>query len=147
MRGKRRIMKDYRQRNELLRRLNLGSYKTYLKSNLWASIRRTKLAKNLNCHACGAPATQVHHGKYTALNLLGHADDHLFSVCAPCHFAAEFSESGRKQNVHRATKILKAQRRDRWFAARRLAADLIFDSRTPPSNLDSELRERLERED
>ena len=58
----------------------------YLKSDEWRRKRYVVLKRdNWRCVYCGQPATQVHHKKYSKLNLGKEPLIWLVSVCKPCH--------------------------------------------------------------
>lgn len=100
------IRKEYGKRNQILKRVGFKNYQDYLASDLWAKIRARQLRKHVSCFICRDPATQVHHGKYTLLNLLGHSERDLFSVCCDCHRRIEFEITGEKRTVSRASKAM-----------------------------------------
>lgn len=82
----------YSERRESLRALGFTTYKDYLNSDLWASIRSSVLAKNKHCiGGCGRRATQVHHGRYAISDLDGRSSTNLYPVCDKCHRRCEFS--------------------------------------------------------
>jgi 5-methylcytosine-specific restriction endonuclease McrA len=62
-------------------------YRTeYLKSDDWRRKRYVVLKRdNWRCVYCGAPATQVHHKKYSKRNIGKEPIDWLVSVCNSCH--------------------------------------------------------------
>jgi hypothetical protein len=97
---------QYRQRNETLIKLGFSSYKTYLASALWKSIRRDILLPHTRCRACGNPATQVHHNRYHLRDMNGASKTHLIPVCGSCHKRAEFTKMGTKVGPQRATAKL-----------------------------------------
>lgn len=99
--------KAYRRRAIILRRFGFKNYQEYLNSDMWRKIRAKQLRMKPRCYACGDRATQVHHGKYTFLNMFGHSMEYLFSVCRDCHSGAEFNESGAKVSARIATRKLK----------------------------------------
>lgn len=143
-RRKREEIGDYKHRAKVLKRCGFESYQDYLSSELWTKIKEKQLRLNPDCHGCKRPATQIHHGRYTLLNLLGHSSDYLFSVCGACHFRIEFDRDGKKRNVYEATDRLKELRKFQTWTPRSFAAELIYS--TKPANLDDELDARLERE-
>lgn len=103
--------KEYGARREVLLAMGFMNYQEYLASALWASIRRRVLAKNAACVACGGPATQVHHGRYTRPVMEGRELRHLYSVCDDCHRHSEYTRKGQKLNPSRATdKLLETAR-------------------------------------
>jgi len=135
--------KEYLYRALILKRAGFKNYQDYLASDLWNKIRAKQLREHPQCHGCGEIASQVHHGKYTLPNMLGHSNEHLFSVCAGCHFTAEFSQSGRKLTPQQATGKLRRNRRRRIRLERSVLAVGLAERR---STVDTEFRDRLERE-
>ncbi len=119
-------MKDrfeaYRKRNKVLRAMGFESYKAYLASDLWASIRAFKLQRDPFCYACFNGANQVHHKKYTVDNLLGLTIGNLVSVCRRCHELAEFHRSGGKMSVNAASNKLRRMRKANRIQAREAQA-------------------------
>lgn len=111
----------YQHRNEILQSLGFTDYSSYLKSALWAQIRERVLReKGRSCYLCYAPATQVHHLKYTKANLSGENIRKLVPICAHHHRAIEirgdgtkrpFTETSRKYNHGRRKKV-----RESWAA-------------------------------
>lgn len=86
----------YRQRDEVLRSLGFPSYAAYLKSPLWARIKR-KVFENCNTCVCGQPATQAHHRSYKRQYLLGKGQWWRFivPVCRKCHRHIEFDNTAK----------------------------------------------------
>lgn len=81
--------KCYRKRERNLKKLGFESYKEYLKSDLWKSIRCLILfERNYTCHFCKGKATEVHHLRYT-INTLSMVNKHfrggLTATCRNCH--------------------------------------------------------------
>ncbi len=104
--------KEYGDRAEVLFVMGFMTYQEYLASALWTSIRRRVLARNSACVACGGPAVQVHHSRYTRPVMEGREMHHLYSVCDGCHRWSEYTGSGQKLSPLQATdKLLKAARR------------------------------------
>ena len=86
--------------------LGFKSYKAYLASDLWASIRKRQLSRAPRCH-CGEKATQVHHQNYTWRNINGFDLEGLFSICYACHKRAH----GRAPNPQRERRIAANKKR------------------------------------
>lgn len=100
-------MKCYRKRNLRLKQLGFKSYKDYLSSDLWKSIRLQVLERDsYKCFRCCGRATQVHHRKYTIPVLEGQNLKQLVSICRVCHKWIEFSSSGLKLTTAQANKSL-----------------------------------------
>jgi hypothetical protein len=101
----------YRERNLNLRAMGFASYKEYLRSDLWRSIRARVLEAHPDCFACGGTATQVHHRTYRKKDLEGRDLRKLFAVCASCHERCEFRDGdGEKLNPVQSTAKLKMAR-------------------------------------
>jgi len=83
----------YTYRNDLLAGMGFPSYRAYLASPLWASIRARVLTQTDGtarlCVRCEKPATQVHHRAYDPATLRGDSMDSLSPVCGRHHRAAE----------------------------------------------------------
>jgi 5-methylcytosine-specific restriction endonuclease McrA len=100
--------RDYKRRASNLKDLGFDSYRQYLESPLWASIRSEVLARDKKkCVKCGGRATQVHHMSYGPKVLSGERIGRLVSVCASCHRAAEFDDD-TKVSVREASRRLSA---------------------------------------
>lgn len=83
--------KPYKERNRILKELGFASYKKYLNSPLWESIRLAVLSRDKHkCFGCGRQAKQVHHMAYTLDNLAGRDLSRLRSLCGGCHRGIEF---------------------------------------------------------
>jgi 5-methylcytosine-specific restriction endonuclease McrA len=102
---------SYVTRNEWLRLLGFKSYREYLRSDLWKSIRvRVYAAKGGNCFLCGKPATELHHNRYYRTDLIGKKLRYINPVCRECHKSIEFDD-GRKNDVETAAKKFRSLRR------------------------------------
>lgn len=96
----------YSARNRNLLALGFQSYRHYLKSDLWAEVRRLAFAEHgRKCRKCGAPATDMHHARYDMATLVGSDLTHLHPLCRDCHEAAEVQGS-RKTNIAEANSRL-----------------------------------------
>lgn len=98
---------QYGKRNAILRKLGYQTYQSYLDSRLWYQIRSLFLLTEEFCEKCGAPATQVHHGRYTRRNLDGSSFNGLHALCAYCHLSCEFASDGFKLSPTDATRRLR----------------------------------------
>ena len=76
-----------RERNDSLSRLRFATYRDYLKSDLWRSIRDKLLPAT--CECCSEPATVVHHTSYALDVMKGENKIHLHPVCNSCHGRAK----------------------------------------------------------
>lgn len=97
----RRDFSHYLKRKRVLRKLGFGSYAAYLASDLWRRIKRLVFAaKGNQCWLCVfRSANQVHHCRYSRLDLLGKRLIGMFPLCDGCHVSIEFDENGRKRTV------------------------------------------------
>lgn len=101
-------MRVYRERNRVLLSMGFKSYKEYLASPLWISIRNGFLEDNKVCFGCGGDATEVHHRCYTKKVLSGRGRNHMYPVCRSCHERIEFRDrDGMKLSPRQATNKLK----------------------------------------
>lgn len=120
-------MPDYRERDAILETTLIESYEKYLRSDLWATIRRQVLyvdGRRQTCRYCPEPARQVHHQRYTPGNLLGWDLSGLVAVCGACHKRIEFN--GKKKRTGRRVEIqerrMEKRRQKREAAAHRCIA-------------------------
>lgn len=72
-------------RRASLETLGFTSYQDYLDSELWQTIRRQVLDRDLHRCRCRKAATQVHHSDYSVATLRGERLHRLVSVCRRCH--------------------------------------------------------------
>lgn len=87
---------SYAQRNRLVKEMGFESYKHYLQSPLWFSIRSAVFQRDRGqCRACPNPARCVHHNKYTKATLAGKDLAPLFSLCVDCHNAIELGHGNK----------------------------------------------------
>jgi hypothetical protein len=97
--------------------LGYRTYRDYLQSDLWKSIRDKVLAKYRHrCIKCGGQASQVHHRSYHIDVLMGHDIRSLVPMCRNCHEGIEFGRDGSKLNIGDANRELKAQLLPKWNA-------------------------------
>ena len=84
-------MNRYQQRDDVLKTIGFASYREYLASPLWQSIRRRLFAVCKIC-PCGNEATEFHHRTYKKRYLLGRGKIHKFitPICRDCHQRIEF---------------------------------------------------------
>ena len=102
-----RMRAAYDKRDALVRRLGYVSYQGYLRSAMWAQIRRVVINGFTLCHFCSRLASQVHHGEYTLRNLSGKSLRGLYPVCDACHEAGEYTTNGRKLSPVDATRRMR----------------------------------------
>lgn len=85
-------IRQFRNRNLLLKEKGFKDYQDFLKSAEWAETKR-KFAKKValgkqsySCFCCGSlDNLQLHHLKYNNLNLSGKVGNYLKYVCEDCH--------------------------------------------------------------
>ena len=89
-------MNRYAQRDAVLREMGFANYDEYLRSPLWAKIKR-RLLKVCDRCPCGAPATEFHHRSYKRRYLEGRGKVTKFIVpiCRRHHEHIEFDELGK----------------------------------------------------
>jgi len=101
------LMLDYMRRDATLRDMGYPSYKAYLASPLWKSIRAKVIERaHGKCHICGGKATEVHHRLYWREVLDGRWLNNLNAVCRTCHELGEFGDEGQKVSMREANRRL-----------------------------------------
>jgi hypothetical protein len=101
----------YSARRTLLLSIGFSSYREYLSSCLWRTLRETVLSESGGlCEFCRCPATQVHHSRYDIATLTGDSLDGLHPVCGACHRNGEFFPSGDKCTPFIATQRMSIGR-------------------------------------
>jgi hypothetical protein len=101
-------MACYIRREKSLMSLGFRTYREYLASPLWRTIRLEILKRDKFRCRCGDRATQVHHTSYSFYVMRGDRPGRLISVCDKCHVNAEFN-SGKKVKVSVANGRLRSQ--------------------------------------
>lgn len=97
------IATTYEQRVMSLRALRFYSYLDYLKSTLWARIRKITYAiKGRECFLCGDPACVLHHNSYDYDTLSGRSIQRITPLCENYHERIEFDSTGKKVDVRDA---------------------------------------------
>lgn len=106
-------MSAYSTRNAILKKMGYSSYKLYLDSPLWKSIRARVLRKfDGKCKGCGRTANQVHHHQYSRQVLDGRSIEGMSAICGECHEGIEF-HGEIKLSLRHANRRLKRQRKQR----------------------------------
>lgn len=106
-------MPGIKHRNELLLGAGYSSYRLYLKSEIWAQIRKACfLLKGRKCLSCGGVATEIHHSTYTQKNLLEvnlkSMELTLFPVCHECHGKCHF-KNGKFRTIKQSGDSIKSR--------------------------------------
>ena len=106
--------RNYLVRDQCCEQLGFRSYAGYLRSSLWRQVRTLAFQKNgRECVSCGAPATQIHHSRYTIKALCGVCLKYLWPVCRKCHARAEGIRLSRDKNmIHITNRILGTTKKD-----------------------------------
>lgn len=101
-------MTTYAERDATLLVLGFKSYRDYLDSGIWKSIRNAVLTRSDGiCSVCGSlSANQVHHRDYSETTLMGRNLSSLIPICSVCHHAAERDGKGRKQSLSVANRTI-----------------------------------------
>ena len=79
----------YVERARALKLMGVDSYKSYLVTAHWRTIRKRVLSASPHCRKCGRTANTVHHMAYDIETMQGERDEALLSVCHKCHRKAE----------------------------------------------------------
>ena len=122
-------IKQFKKRNNILEDLGFKNYQEFLKSPLWASskkkiehkIKKGKLFYSA-CWCCGSTENlQLHHLRYTKLNLTGGVGNDLKYVCNNCHETIHLmTKLNPKWSIKTATRRLRAKNK-------KLGAPIIGD--------------------
>lgn len=88
-----------------LRSLGFETYRAYLVSELWITIRARVMERDEGtCRVCKRPAKHVHHCSYAKPVLAGEDDSALVSLCFGCHQRLEF-DGERKRGKREVMEI------------------------------------------
>jgi hypothetical protein len=90
------VVKNYHQRNVILKSLGYETYRDYLDSELWRSIRKAVFHRCRKCRLCGERANQAHHLDYDKDTLLGLRLDYIVPLCNGCHHKVEFDGKSKR---------------------------------------------------
>ena len=111
------ICESYGDRDELLMELGFASYRDYLNSDLWKSIRSRVMRRwSRRCKLCGDPAIDVHHINYTKSGLLGKKLTQLRPLCRTCHEKVELCDSRKlplRMARNRYFAVIRSNKRNR----------------------------------
>lgn len=125
------INNPYQYRDDNLLGLGFKSYRSYLKSDLWKSIRERVLVANRICAACARrSSSQVHHRSYDPATLRGDDIRSLSAVCSRCHAKGERPWAIQDRQV-RLMRMNKLACRARKKAERRHRSGFIPDDAKP----------------
>lgn len=100
----------YEDRKAFLLELGFKSYRSYLASALWKSIKARLLLPGMKCEYCEKPAVTLHHSSYWPSVLRGESTKPLHPVCNGCHLFGEFDRTGKKVSPIVATRNMKSKR-------------------------------------
>lgn len=90
----------YAGRNETLREMGFATYKLYLASELWASIKARAYARHgRECIICLKRSTELHHFSYSRTVLMGDDLAKIVPICGGCHIKIEFKKNGDKRTL------------------------------------------------
>ena len=106
----RRILDEiFLERSAALLRIGFFSYSAYTKSALWGRIRDLMFSfLGSDCHFCGDPGNQVHHGLYSLEILAGLDLSALYVVCDRCHKRGSFMKGKELLPPAQATRRMTA---------------------------------------
>ena len=104
---------EYERRDELLRSLGYTSYRSYIESELWTSIKaRVRIRSTGLCEFCRKKRSRnVHHRSYSKEVLLGTDLTKLIDLCGGCHLKIEIigGKRRRKRGFQKVEKMLSRQ--------------------------------------
>lgn len=98
------------KRDKVLFKMGFASYKDYLRSNLWASIRARVLSLYKKCGCCREFKPQcVHHHNYKPATMKGNSIKGLVALCNACHVAIEYKGHVKRQDEESITRAFVAR--------------------------------------
>lgn len=98
----------FKQRDLDIAGLGFKDYAGYLKSGLWAAIRRKCFdAFGPDCHFCGAAGVQIHHDHYEVRVLCGRNFKALYVTCRCCHSRGSFLRNKDFMSPKQATARMR----------------------------------------
>lgn len=101
----------YMKRDVFLYSLGFDSYKEYLASALWMSIKeRVYEKRGRQCTLCWRTARYLHHQSYAPAVLLGEDINHILPICYVCHNLVEVDANGRKRPMEEVHKVFRRMR-------------------------------------
>lgn len=99
--------RNYKERDAILKAMGFKSYSAYLRSQLWARIRRHAFGVlGSNCAVCDEKAEVIHHTRYSLSDLKGQTIDFMVQLCNDCHESIERHVDGKKTSLKAANKKL-----------------------------------------
>lgn len=90
--------RHWKNREKYLKDMGFSSYREYLDSDYWISIRSCVLEFDDNCYHCSKKADCVHHNSYSKMALEGEDLSKLIPLCKNCHYKLEFDKHGKKRH-------------------------------------------------
>lgn len=88
--------------------LGFPSYRAYLLSSLWHSIRARVFERDGHCCIlCQKDATEAHHRSYDIDTMTGKDISLIISICNKCHHELEYSPDGNKNSLDEAERKLR----------------------------------------
>lgn len=103
---------NYTRRLISVQSLGFEDYADYLRSELWAGIRRRVFERDkMRCRLCNGRAAQVHHHRYDKATILGETLDYMAALCRSCHRYIEYDETGRKRSLREVGELYRRLRR------------------------------------
>jgi hypothetical protein len=136
----------YERRNRFLKVLGFNSYRHYLNSEMWKTIRMMVLARDeykCTVASCDSRACDVHHNSYEMNVLIGKDLRQLVSLCRKHHREAEFTESNKKRKLEDVRSVLKSAGVPVFKLTKKTPTPLRKD--LPPGSDDSALRRMKKR--
>jgi cytochrome c553 len=101
------VIGDSADSSPTYKRLGFNSYKQYLQSDLWKSIRRRVFHRDGSCCVlCQKPAAQAHHRSYDYSTMSGNDITMIISLCCGCHHKIEFDKRNKKRSSHEVEAYL-----------------------------------------
>ena len=98
---------SYKDRSRILRSIGYATYKEYLKTPLWATIRACVFRNKGNrCCICQERADVIHHSHYSKAIFAGSSYRYLYPICRECHTCVEYKD-GKKLRLDLVRCVFK----------------------------------------
>lgn len=96
--------------------MGFGTYKDYLKSDLWNDIRERVFERDgSKCQCCGNDAVTAHHISYNFEVMMGDQDESLMSVCNSCHYNIHYDRNKNRMTLDQSSaRVERFKKYGQW---------------------------------
>lgn len=127
---------EYAKRDLFIKQMGFETYRDYLRSRLWQSIRERVMRGNPMCSACRSEeATTAHHREYSRDALMGRDISKIVPICRTCHELIERWTFGKKTCVADADLRFRSIQNNEFAHDRAAMLKKTRKQRTPPKTV------------